>query len=138
MNLTVSCKTKQNSRVSFNSASETTDIFCKTVFSNRRDPVIFSVGFFFLFSDFFVEMALNAEQAEALQIVLAGHNLVITGQAGVGKSRLVASIVKNCEIRNLKFAVVCSSGIACTVYGGGRPFCQPNLFWRDQWPRSAS
>ena len=83
-------------------------------------------------------MALNAEQAEALQIVLAGHNLLITGQAGVGKSRLVASIVKNCEIRNLKFAVVCSSGIACTVYGGGRPFCQPNLFWRDQWPRSAS
>ena len=64
-------------------------------------------------------MALNAEQAEALQFVSAGHNLLITGQAGVGKSSLVASIVKNCEIRNLKFAVVCSSGIACTVYGGG-------------------
>ena len=40
-------------------------------------------------------------------------------QAGVGKSRLVASIVKNCEFRNLKVAVVCSSGIACTVHGSG-------------------
>ena len=64
-------------------------------------------------------MALNAEQAEALQFVSAGHNLLITGQAGVGKSRLVASIVKNCDSRNLKVAVFCSSGIACTVYGSG-------------------
>ena len=37
-------------------------------------------------------MALNAEQAEALQFVSAGHNLLITGQAGVGKSRLVARL----------------------------------------------
>ncbi|XP_078360970.1 uncharacterized protein LOC144645313 [Oculina patagonica] len=64
-------------------------------------------------------MALNAEQEEALQFVLAGHNLLITGQAGVGKSRLVTSILKGCESRNLKVAVVCSSGIACTVYGSG-------------------
>ena len=31
----------------------------------------------------------------------------------------MASIVKNCEIRNLKVAVVCSRGMACTVYVGG-------------------
>ena len=64
-------------------------------------------------------MALNAEQAEALQFVSVGHNLLITGEAGIGKSRLVASIVKNCELRNRKVAVVCSSGIASTVYGSG-------------------
>ena len=64
-------------------------------------------------------MALNAEQTEALQFVSAGHNLLITGQAGVGKSRLVTSILKDCESRNRKVAVVCSSGIACTVYASG-------------------
>jgi len=62
-------------------------------------------------------MALNAEQAEALQFVSAGHNLLITGQAGVGKLRLVTSIFQDCESINRKVAVVCSSGIACTVYG---------------------
>ena len=64
-------------------------------------------------------MALNAEQADALQFVSAGHNLLITGQAGVGKSRLVTSILQDCESRNRKAAVVCSSRIASTVYGRG-------------------
>ena len=35
------------------------------------------------------------------------------------KSRLVTGILEDCESRNRKVAVVCSSGIACTVYGGG-------------------
>ena len=56
-------------------------------------------------------MTLNAEQAEALQFVLAGHNLLTTGQAGVGKT----SILKDCESGYLKVAVVCSSRIAYTV-----------------------
>ena len=60
---------------------------------------------------------LNAEQEEALQFVSAGHNLLITGQAGVGKLRLVMSVILDCESRNLKVTVICSSGIACTVYG---------------------
>ena len=44
-------------------------------------------------ADFFIEKALNLEQAEALQFVSVGHNLLITGQAGVVKSKLVASII---------------------------------------------
>ena len=64
-------------------------------------------------------MALDTEQAEVLQFVSAGHNLLITGQARVEKSRLVATIVKTCELRNLKVALVCSSGIACNVFGSG-------------------
>lgn len=47
-------------------------------------------------------MDLNTEQAEALQFVSAGDNLLIT----VGKSRLVTSILKDCEARNLKVAMV--------------------------------
>ena len=64
-------------------------------------------------------MALNAEQLAALKFVADGHNIFITGQAGVGKSRLVRSILRDCESRNMKVGVVCSSGIACTVYGRG-------------------
>ena len=64
-------------------------------------------------------MALNAEQLATLKFVADGHNIFITGQAGVGKSRLVTSILSDCESRNMKVAVVCSSGIACTVYGRG-------------------
>lgn len=31
----------------------------------------------------------------------------------------MVSIVKNCELRNLKVVVVCSSGIVCIVYVSG-------------------
>ena len=44
-------------------------------------------------------MDLNADQAEALRIVSAGHNLLITGQAGSGKSRLVLRILKDCHAK---------------------------------------
>ena len=56
------------------------------------------------------------EQATILNLALKGHNLVITGQAGTGKSFLVSSILKNFREAGKTVAVVCSSGLACTVY----------------------
>lgn len=58
--------------------------------------------------------------------------------------RPVTSILQDCESSNFKVAVVCSSGIACTVYGSGmastvhvtiseRQICQLNWFWGGQW-----
>ena len=85
---------------------------------------------------------LNAEQEETLQFVSVDHNLLITGQAGDGKSRLVTSIIHDCESRNLKVAVICSSGIVCTVYGSGMgPFIlwprnsrsTIQAYWKDRW-----
>ena len=64
-------------------------------------------------------MPLNTKQLALLKFVADGHTIFMTGQAGVGKSRLVTSILSNCESWNMKVAVVCSSGIACTVYGRG-------------------
>jgi len=64
-------------------------------------------------------MALNAEQLAPPKFVADGHTIFMTGQAGVGKSRLVTSILSDCKSWNMKVAVVCSSGIACTVYGRG-------------------
>ena len=64
-------------------------------------------------------MALNDEQASVLRFVSQGHNCMITGQAGVKKSRVVRSILQDCRKKNLTVAVVCSSGIACKVYANG-------------------
>ena len=63
---------------------------------------------------------LTDEQAEILRFASGGHNLLITGQAGVGKSTVVNSIRQDCRERDLKVAVVCSSGIiSCKVYENG-------------------
>lgn len=64
-------------------------------------------------------MALNKEQPEVRQVAVKGHNLLLTGQAGAGKSRVVGSIIQECNRKNLRVAVVCWSGIACKVYQRG-------------------
>ena len=44
------------------------------------------------------------------------HNLLLTGQAGAGKSTVVGSSLQKCKRKNLRVAVLCSSWIACKVY----------------------
>ena len=56
---------------------------------------------------------LSAEQAEILRFAKNGHKLLITGQAGT------ATFIRNeChkQGRKVSIHVVCSSGIACSVY----------------------
>ena len=62
---------------------------------------------------------LTPEQAEVFQFARSGHNLLVTGQAGTGKSRVVNAIGEDCKQRGLRAHVVCSSGIACQVYDPG-------------------
>ena len=62
---------------------------------------------------------LTPEQAEIFQFARSGHNILVTGQAGTGKSRVVNVIRDDCRQRGLKVAVICSSGIACQVYDRG-------------------
>jgi DNA replication protein DnaC len=59
---------------------------------------------------------LNTQQKLALQQVESGHNIYIGGQAGVGKSFLVTSIVHAARSRGKKVALTCTTGIACSVY----------------------
>ena len=59
------------------------------------------------------------EQCEILEFARSGHNILITGQAGTGKSTIVNAIREDCKQRGLKVALVCSSGIACHVYERG-------------------
>ncbi|VDI51475.1 ATP-dependent DNA helicase PIF1 [Mytilus galloprovincialis] len=45
-----------------------------------------------------------------------GHNLIISGQAGTGKSFLIKYIVKDQREKQKNVAIVCSTGIASTLY----------------------
>ena len=49
-------------------------------------------------------------------------NLLITGQAGTGNSTVVNSIRDECHQQGPKVNIVCSSGIACSVYEAGTAF----------------
>ena len=60
---------------------------------------------------------LTVDQREVLEVVERGHNVFITGQAGTGKSFLVKEIFRSLSRKGTKCEVICSSGIAGTVYG---------------------
>ena len=62
---------------------------------------------------------LNADQQEILKFAAEGHNLLITGQAGVGKSEVVKRIIATLNARGKTVGIVCSSGISCQVYDRG-------------------
>ena len=59
-------------------------------------------------------MPLNEEQQLALDSVVDGHNVFITGGAGVGKSFLVSHIVENTPF----IAVTAMTGCAALLIGG--------------------
>ena len=58
-------------------------------------------------------------QAQIVSVVHKGHNLLITGQAGSGKSTVVKEIMSALRKAGFNVSVVCASGIACTVYDPG-------------------
>ena len=60
--------------------------------------------------------SLTPKQAEIFQFASTDHNVLVTGRAGTGKSRVVNAIREHCQQRGSRAAVVCSSGIACQVY----------------------
>ena len=64
---------------------------------------------------------MDADQTAALNAIMSGHNLVLTGQAGTGKT----FTIKQCgnELRKMKtsVALTCYTGIACLQYEGLKP-----------------
>ena len=67
----------------------------------------------------FFRIKLNADQEEIGSFAAKGDNLLITGQAGVGKSEVVKRIIANAKARGRTIGVICSSGITCQVYDCG-------------------
>ena len=66
-----------------------------------------------------MSLHLSQGQAQIISLACKGHNLLVTGQAGTGKSTVVSEIISNLQAVGKKVSVVCSSGIACTVYDAG-------------------
>ena len=71
------------------------------------------------FSGGIFRIQLNRNQQEILKFAAEGHNLLITGQAGVGKSEVVKRIIATLNERGRTVGIICSSGIACQVYDRG-------------------
>ena len=61
---------------------------------------------------------LSEDQRQVLNTVREGHNVFITGQGGTGKSFLVKEIYKELTRSGKRVAIICSSGIAGTIYDG--------------------
>ena len=59
---------------------------------------------------------MNKEQKDALEIAVAGHNLLLLGSAGTGKSFTVCEIYKRLSDSGKKVQLTCSTGIACSLY----------------------
>ena len=54
-----------------------------------------------------------------MKFAAEGHNILITGQAGVGKSEVVKRIIATLNSSGRTVGIVCSSGISCQVYDRG-------------------
>ena len=61
-------------------------------------------------------MSLNLEQTEACNIIAKGHNLVLLGSAGTGKSYTVKHIIKQLSDQQKNIAVTATTGIASSIY----------------------
>ena len=59
---------------------------------------------------------LTSEQSNIVKIAEGGHNLLVTGQAGTGKSHLVRALRRNLQRKGKNVAIVCASDISVAVY----------------------
>ena len=59
---------------------------------------------------------LNEGQAQAFQVAREGHNLLLMGSAGTGKSHVLTEIYNSLTKQGKKVKLTCSTGIACSVY----------------------
>ena len=59
---------------------------------------------------------MNDHQAKALQIASKGHNLLLLGAAGTGKSYTIQKIADVLEGHGKNVQITCSTGSASSVY----------------------
>ena len=62
---------------------------------------------------------MNTEQTQALQAILQGRNVFLTGQGGTGKSFLIKKIADSFKERNKTLAITATTGCAALLLGEG-------------------
>ena len=59
---------------------------------------------------------MNEQKIFAEENILDGHNNVLTGQAGTGKTFLLKDIVSTLKFSERKNSLLCTTGIGCMQY----------------------
>ena len=59
---------------------------------------------------------LNLRQAQAKQMALDGHNILVTGQCGTGKTHLLRAIIKEAKQNDKSVSVTATTGMACQQF----------------------
>lgn len=67
------------------------------------------------------EKQLSAEQKLCVEAADKGHNFLIYGEAGTGKSTVIVELCRKFRRNGTPFQVVCSTGIACEVFKDDLP-----------------
>lgn len=65
-----------------------------------------------------MDFKLNSEQQSALELMMMGHHVFITGEAGTGKSFLLNEFIKQVELLDKNVLVTAPTGIAAINIGG--------------------
>ena len=55
-------------------------------------------------------------QNTALKTISEGHNIVLTGQAGTGKSFVLRAAFKTLSNTGKRVVILCTTGMACLQY----------------------
>jgi ATP-dependent DNA helicase PIF1 len=59
---------------------------------------------------------MDEDQTYVFNLAMGGHNVVMTGQAGTGKSFVISKLVKEMRKGGAHVALTCSTGISATLY----------------------
>lgn len=61
---------------------------------------------------------MNAEQIVALQTVLSGKNVFLTGPPGTGKSYILKAVIQQLKEKQIKYAITASTGCSAVLING--------------------
>ena len=59
---------------------------------------------------------MDEDQVQAYNLIIDGHNLCLTGQAGTDKSYVAKKAVKELRKMGMHVALTCSTGIGTTIF----------------------
>lgn len=75
-------------------------------------------------------------QALALEIMLEGHSVLLTGQAGSGKTFVLNEFIRQAKKQNKVIAVTATTGLAATHLGGNTIHAWSGIGVHDELPKN--